>query len=109
MQIDFTAAIIHPSWFTALLCLMMAGGIGYFYYMGWRSWSGIFRIVAWLLFGLCFIGTQFAQPLGVDWFISNQRTFFRMATNLVIAGELWGLIQGYLLLKPIIEASNNGK
>ena len=106
MDWNLTSAIIKTSWLTALFCFLMSGGLMYFYYKGWKYKITIVRACAWAFYGFCFIGTQF----GADWFIVNQRAFFRIATNTILGAELFALYTAYLFLKPIIEASaNNGK
>lgn len=105
MDLGLTQSVINTSFLTAILCFIVSGGIGYFYWKGFKHPSSIVRAAAWFLYAFCYLGTQF----GPDWFIANQRAVFRLTINIILGGELYGLYYAYQFMRPIISANDANK
>ncbi len=102
---DLTTAVINTSWLTAILCFIIAAFNFYFSYLSVGKVPTLAVGVSWLLFGLCFILTQF----GGDWFVLNQRAYFRIATNIVLGGQLYAMYQMYKAMIPLITSRRQEK
>ena len=100
---DFTTAVINTSWLTAFLCFVISYWNIYFAWRNWGRAPSLAAGAAWMLFGVCFLLTQF----GGLWFTVNQRAWFRIATNLVLGSQIYSLYSMYRVIRPFIGAKRN--
>lgn len=100
-----TDLVTSTSWAAAILCFIVAASNAYFWRLGWLSKASAAQMTAWVYWGVCYIATQY----GPDWFIDNQRAFFRLASAAVAMACLYYLYELYPILDPIIKANGRSK
>lgn len=82
---DIGAFVVSTSFVPAFLCFVAAWVNLRMYRFYYFRHTHYFKAAAWTLFGACYVLTQF----GGEWFLANQRAWFRLTGILVMAAEIF--------------------